>query len=107
MRKGLQNMLIELGITPNLTGFDYICDMVEAISEDKERTFQITQLYKKVGEKHGKNWSMVERAIRHAISKAKTDSDAWGKYIVTTDKTNSTVLYILAMRLREEDFGSE
>ena len=44
MRKRLQNMLIELGITPNLTGFDYICDMVEAISEDKERTFQITQL---------------------------------------------------------------
>ena len=79
MRKRLQNMLIELGITPNLTGFDYICDMVEAISEDKERTFQITQLYKKVGEKHGKNWPMVERAIRHAISKAKTDSGAWGE----------------------------
>ena len=43
MRKKLEDLLLQIGITPNLKGFTYICDMVEIIKADekRERKFRI------------------------------------------------------------------
>lgn len=37
MKKKVEDLLIELGIYPNLYGFAYICKAVEIISSNKER----------------------------------------------------------------------
>lgn len=100
MRRKTENVLLELGITPNLKGFDYICKAVNYISAD--RTIKMGTVYEFIAEDFGTTYSRVERTIRHAISKMDKDSEAWKKYMGIKNTTNSAVLYALAMKLQED-----
>ena len=46
MRKKIQDTLLDLGVTPNLKGFNYICDAVEMIN--KEGRIKVTYIYNKI-----------------------------------------------------------
>lgn len=100
MRIKTEDLLIELGITPNLKGFDYICKAINYISAD--RAIKMCSVYELVAKDCETTSSRVERAIRHALSKADKESEAYKKYIGIKDTTNSAVLYTLALKLREE-----
>lgn len=93
------DLLISIGITPNLRGFEYICMGVEILSTDSKVTLQ--SIYKKIAEEKSTTIPSAERTIRHAISKADRDSEWWQKNIGKDRAINSEFLSILAYRMKE------
>lgn len=102
MRKKIENALFELGITPELVGFDYIRRAVEIILTSKERVDIVKGLYADIAKEYETTGSRVERAIRTAFSKMDIESAAFIKYFNSDRLTNSALLYTLAYRLRED-----
>lgn len=45
MKKKIEEVLIELGVYPNLSGFDYICKAVEILNSTNERMKIVDGLY--------------------------------------------------------------
>lgn len=76
MRKKCEEILLQLGITPNLLGYTYIADAVEIIGKEDERV-KTTALYEIIAERRGTTYCKVERPIRHAISKVDVDCEAF------------------------------
>ena len=97
MRKKIQDVLLKLGVTPNLKGFDYICDAVEMIN--KEGRLKVTYIYDKIARDNNEKTMRVERAIRHAISHV--NEETW-KSIGGAGLRNSEFLYTLELITREE-----
>jgi len=102
MRNKIENALLELGITPDLKGFDYIRSAVEIIQNSKERMKIVDGLYVDVAKEFKTTNTKVERAIRNAFTRLDTKSEAFTKYLNTDKLTNSALLYTLAYRLRED-----
>lgn len=100
-RRRLEDKLIVLGIAPNLHGFDYICEAVEWIVEN--RSYSMKKIYLSVAEKHIEdnyaNTATVSRSIRYAIKKA--DSKIW-REMGGRGMSNSEFLFTLAMMERRE-----
>lgn len=95
--ENVENILIMLGVTPNLNGFDYICDAVDLINNSQKK-IPMMELYDSVAEKRNTTVTHVERAIRYAISKA--DLEVWfpfGGYRTT----NSEFLFLLALKIKQ------
>ena len=106
MRKRCEEILLQLGITPDLLGFTYIADIVDIINSEDTK---MTAIYHAVANKHNSNWQRVERAVRHAISKANPRSKEFEELINASlvkqsngNISNSAFLHTLAYRLREE-----
>ena len=85
MKNKIQKVLLELEITPNLKGFNYICRMVEIVKADELNEKSVFGIYEEIAEEYKTKSICVERAIRHAISKADKESDAWKKYVGLKD----------------------
>lgn len=102
MKKKTENALIELGITPNLKGFDYICSAVEIISKSKGKVKLVDGVYVDISKEFNTTASRVERAIRHAFSKVDIESKAFIEYLGTDKLNNGALLYTLAYRLKED-----
>ncbi len=102
MRNKIEDTLFELGITPNLKGFDYIRRAVEIILTSKERPDIVKGLYKNIAKEYETTGTGVERAIRHAFSKMDVESEAFIKYFNSDRMTSSTLLYTLAYKLKED-----
>lgn len=107
MRKKVGDALLQLGITPDLKGFNYIIDMVEMI--DKGKVGKVTVAYKIIGKKRNSTGERVERAIRHAIGNIDTSSEAFQTYIGSNAlklgsgvMTNSAFLNTFHYRLKEQ-----
>lgn len=102
------SILYDLGITPNLKGFDCIRYAVFLIIDNKEKYSSITKtLYPDVAKTVGSNAYKVERNIRHAISKAiKADHGEMKNLIgispYKNNVTNSEFLFALAYRVENE-----
>lgn len=99
MAKNIKNILIDMEIYPDLSGFKYICKAVECIQENI--FVGIRDVYEKVANEFGASSSMVERAIRYAFSKADTDCETYKQYMSNKDTTNSARLFTLAIRLKD------
>ena len=99
----IKSILLELGITPNLKGFKCICEAVSYIIENDNA--KIKDVYEYVAKNLGYAIPNVERAIRHCISKANKTSETWDKYIGCKKVTNSTFLFILALKLEDKYNG--
>lgn len=99
MDKKIKSILLELGITPNLKGFKCICEAVKYISENEDAG--TTDVYEHVAKRFNYEISHVERAVRHSISKADKNSEAWDRYVGYKKVTNSTFLWVLALRLED------
>lgn len=103
MHKKIEDILLELGIMPNLKGFNYITDMVELIN--REEKIKIVAGYWIVAKKYNATGARVERAIRHAISKIDTGGEQFKNIVgVQCEKhmTNSEFLSTLAYKLKED-----
>lgn len=100
MKKKVEEVLIELGIYPNLSGFNYICKALDYIYKDSR--VKTCAVYSLVANDFNTTSSRVERAIRTALSKADKDSEAYKKYMSVNDTTNSAALYTMAVRLKED-----
>lgn len=107
MRKKCEEILLKLGITPNVLAFTYIADAVEMI---KSEPCRITDMYEVIGKKRKSTGFRVERAIRNAIGKLDPYSKEFEEYIganivneETGNITNSKFLYTLAYRLKEDE----
>lgn len=96
MKKKIENVLLQLDITPNLRGFESICKAIEIIS--KEPHIRTTVLYERIAEKEDATKSQIERRIRHALSKMNaTTYRAMGG----TGHTNSEILFTLKLLASE------
>lgn len=102
MKNKIQKALLELGIAPNVRGFDYICRMVQIVKEDAKREKSICGIYEEIAKETNSTATSVERGIRHAISKANTNGDAWKKYVGIEDVKNSAFIYALSINITEE-----
>jgi len=67
----IQEMLLSIGIPPNIYGYAYITYAVELLIKDSEYQHYVTKgLYVDIAKKYNTTPSRVERAIRHAINVA-------------------------------------
>ena len=67
----IQEMLLSIGIPPNIYGYAYITYAVELLLKDSEYQHYVTKgLYVDIAKRYNSTPSRVERAIRHAISVA-------------------------------------
>ena len=67
----IQDMLLSIGIPPNIYGYAYITYAVELLLKDSEYQHYVTKgLYVDIAKKYNTTPSRVERAIRHAINVA-------------------------------------
>ena len=100
MDKKIKNVLIDLGITPNLKGFNCIVEAVIYIMENNDA--KTIDVYEHVANKLGCRAVNVGRAIRHCVTKAERDSESWRRYIGIKRANNSTFLFVLAMKMEED-----
>jgi len=67
----IQDMLLSIGVPPNIYGYAYITYAVELLLKDSEYQHYVTKgLYVDIAKRYNSTPSRVERAIRHAISVA-------------------------------------
>lgn len=103
-RKRIESILIELGIPPGIKGFSYIRKGLEIILENPNERIKLCDcLYVDIANEFNSENYKVERAVRYAISRVDTESEAFKKYVAITDMTASTFLYTLAYHILEHD----
>ena len=88
------DVLLDLGITPKLKGFNYIVDAVEYMLNYKD--CNIMEVYDYLSDKYKVNNS--ERNIRHAFSKCDENSLVYKQWFGHA-KTNSERLTTLALKI--------
>lgn len=67
----IHDLLLSIGIPPNIYGYAYIAYAIELLLMDEEYQHYITKgLYVDIAVRYNSTPSRVERAIRHAISVA-------------------------------------
>lgn len=73
--------LLQLHFAPKLGGYSYLCDAIPLYAQNPSQAIT-KELYVAVGQIHGKDAALVERAIRNAIDKAWREGDpaVWRKY---------------------------
>lgn len=100
--KAVRMLLLDMGITPDMKGFDCICTAVKLITTDKDKCRSMMKyLYPKVAEIEVSSVSKVERNIRHAIAKAVSLDHGEMKNLIgispyKNKTTNSEFLFSLA-----------
>lgn len=71
MDRKAADLLVRLGIRPNLKGYQYLRTAIRFSAKDREELDGITKrLYPSVARKHGTTSDKVEHAIRHAVKTA-------------------------------------
>lgn len=98
MRDKIETMLMEFGITPNMTAFDYMTDATEYIL--KNGRVKLFYLYSVIAKKNYMSTSSVARSIRYVRERtAKMDEfKDKGLYL----GTNSEFIYSFARLVRKE-----
>lgn len=92
------NALVELGILPNLIGFNYICQAVNIIHLHKEQ-ITITRIYEEVADIFNVSTDSVEKGIRYAFSKCR-ETELY-RQLLGHAETNGERLYTLAYKLED------
>lgn len=101
MRKKVGDVLINLGITPEVKGFNYIIDMAEMVSKCENQ--KMMNIYEMVAEKNNTTASRTERAIRHCISNVDRNCEESTELFGEIKKiSNSKFVHILVYRLKED-----
>ena len=104
----VSNIMLEIGIKPNLDGFNFLKDGIIEGMENPKLVHNITKgLYKKVADKNESTPTKVERSIRNAIEtgylcgKLNKINDIFGvNFIEKYEKpSNSTFIAFMVDRL--------
>lgn len=107
----ITEVLKDLGVPSNLSGYDYLLCAIDMCVEDKTILRCVTRcLYPELAKRYGTTPNSVERAIRHAIEVAwvRGDLDVLKQYFGNTissskgKPTNSEFLSCVANCLRME-----
>jgi two-component system response regulator (stage 0 sporulation protein A) len=108
------DLLFQLGVRPNLKGFQYIRDAILILLKHHGDDYAMMKLYQAIAEQHGVTISRVERAIRHAIEVIYERGDMtkveWLFGYVDACKgkaTNKEFLYALAERTSQMEETDE
>lgn len=97
MRKEINELLLKLGISASLNGFDYIARAIEL--SVKQKMAMCKGIYTLIAEENGTKAQRVERSIRHAITKM--DKEVYKQFGGRYYK-NSDVVYTLALHFKED-----
>lgn len=74
--KAIRNILRQMGVGKNYTGYDYAIYGMMLVLEDRERLTYITKLlYPEIAAKYRTSWKCVERDIRTVVKIAWEDGD--------------------------------
>lgn len=75
-KKQIHEVLLAIGMPPNLSGYRYTGYSMELIRENPDYLFHITKgLYIDVAKRYHSTPACVERSIRHAITTTWTNGD--------------------------------
>ncbi len=108
----ITDMLINTGIQPHLSGFDYLRTAVALGYDDKDYVYKMTKkLYPELAKEYNTTPPRVERCIRHAIEQAFVIMDIHVMEKIfgnLTDfnkgkVTNATFIAVLIERLKQQD----
>ena len=103
-RNRIEEALLKMGIPANMKGFRYITDAVQILMEDLD-TPLVKVIYADIAKKNKTKSSRVERCIRSAFERARSekgDYEIVEHYIGFINCENSASLHLLAKRIREE-----
>ena len=98
----IRNLLKKVGVSPDLSGYFYLSDAIEAIKEDmeqKKRLRQFVPLYGEIGKAYGfRDYKCAERCMRHAILKAwKKYNEKFAELFPDKDETPTLSAFICTM----------
>lgn len=106
-KQKIEDVLLKLGITPNINGFGYITDAILIMSEDDD--LKMMELYYEIAKRNHCKTHQVERSIRHALQKSrsfsKSDPEIVEYYLGFADTKNSASLKRLLLILQREQGG--
>lgn len=78
LKNRIRKLLLQGGVDPSLTGYEYLLTSIELCYEDNVLIQNITkELYHIVGRVHNANYANVERCMRHAIEKMRQTECSW------------------------------
>ena len=109
----ISTMLLNIGITPDLKGFEYIKEGVVLIIAKKTGHLSVTkELYPDIAEIAGTTASRVERCIRYVKEKAiSQDHGEIQKTIgispYSTKLSNSQFMHCIAYKIKSENAQEE
>lgn len=85
--KKIRELVLKLGITPDLTGYEYIITAIELLMNQKEKSMM--KLYSDVAEIHNSTPGNVDRNIRHAVTNI---LDSFGGYTLLSEVFHCNLL---------------
>lgn len=107
-RKIIKEFVLNMGITPELKGYEYIIESVEKLITAPNT--KLIKLYTDIAKSHNVTASSVERAIKHAINTVFKEYDGiksaekiFHCRIVSDSLTNSKFLALCAENLKHND----
>ena len=96
----ISNILKELGIPANLSGYHYLMDAIQMVIENDGILQPITKfIYPDIASKYKTKSSRVERAIRHAVEKAFIYGD-----IEIIDQIFKTTVHLSSGKVTNSEF---
>ena len=107
-RKTIREFVLNMGITPELKGYEYIIESIEKLITAPNT--KLIKLYTDIAKSHNVTVGSVERAIRHAINTVFKEYDGiksaekiFHCRIVSDSLTNSKFLALCAENLKHND----
>ncbi len=100
----IEKVLFELGIYPDLKGFEYIPEALELIRKDHRK---MTAIYEIIANKHKTTGTSVERCIRHAFGRMNPEKPFVKQMFGECPRTNAALLFMMDYRLKKWEEGRD
>ena len=109
LKNKIRKLLLQGGVDPSLSGYEYLLTSIELCYEDNALIQNMTKnLYYAVGRIHNTKNTNVERCMRHAIEKMKQTECSWfckeviglmeNKWVLTNSQFIAICVEILKMQ---------
>lgn len=102
MRNAIQKMLLGMGVTPDLSGFNLLVEAIQI--KATENNVKTTSVYKRLATESD-SYANIERKIRHAISRVdKATVEKLFDASIPTKKerfTNEQFIALCALKIKE------
>lgn len=95
LREKTYDALIAFGVNPRSHGLYYIIEAVEMF----EPELKAMELYRLIGQRHGKTPELIERAIRYSFNQMDFKSEEVGEFFGGKKFTNIGYISILHFKL--------
>lgn len=97
MERKIRKILVELGLKHYLPGFQYLIEVEMLMLENRNR--RLTEMYRVIGEEHGRSDRHVYQAIKWVTDKADVSNPVY-RDIMETDKPVSLYMFVNSLYLR-------